>query len=183
MENTKPFLLIINGPSGVGKSTLAKKIHSDYKMSYLLDIDKIKSNFSHFRDNNAVSVSESVSLSHAMTEHLLSKGFPVIIDRMLWNEYSRSVEMFEEIANKLNAYFIHIDLSADLETVLSRADARGYPKENEGGLNREKVITFHEKTKNSLAQYSVGHTIDTTTLSEEEVYEKATQILIKAIES
>ncbi len=43
MENTTPFLLIINGPSGVGKSTLAKKIHLDHKMSYILDIDKIKS--------------------------------------------------------------------------------------------------------------------------------------------
>ena len=122
-------------------------------------------------------MTEAVMLSHVMTEHLLSKKFSVIIDRMLWNELNESVNAFEHIAKKLGCPFIHIYLTANLETVISRADERGYPKEAEGGLSRDKVIKFHERTTNSLSNHAEEFTINTTDMSEDEVYNQAKAIL------
>jgi deoxyadenosine/deoxycytidine kinase len=44
-------IIIINGPTGIGKSTISRMVHKDLPLSFLLSIDEQRRYISHYREN------------------------------------------------------------------------------------------------------------------------------------
>lgn len=174
--NSKPFLLLINGTAGVGKTTLAKKIHETYEMSYFMHLDTMKKQFSHFRNHIRESIDRNIQIASITAEYLLSKQYPVIVEKMLWGTQG-NIEDLNTVAKKLNVPFIEIVLTAEKEIVLSRANERGYPLEREGGLSYEKVDRFYDQTKVDIDIRQPEHIIDTSDLSPDEVFIQVKKII------
>jgi|JI10StandDraft_1071094.scaffolds.fasta_scaffold1276681_1 predicted kinase len=166
--NNKLFL--INGTAGVGKSTIAKKIHQAIPFSLYISVDEIKFSISHFEQDNDKAIALSLKMALLMAQFYLEQGNSVIIDRMIWGGYT-SISKMKNIADQLSIEFIHILLFADTETILERADKRGYSNFGKGTHTPEKILRFTNEFKEKEPEY-VSTKIDTTNLSEEKVWDE-----------
>ena len=61
-------LILLNGPSGVGKTTAAKKLHEIIPLSFLLDLDEQRQFISQFRIYPEESGSLSFDIALAIAE-------------------------------------------------------------------------------------------------------------------
>lgn len=179
MDNNS-FLLLINGTSGVGKTTLIHKIHDMYPMSYLINIDVMRKQFSHFREHLQEAIDENIVITGLVAEYLLSKKYIVLIDRMLWGTHG-NMNYFPDIAQKMKVPFVEIMLTAEKNVVINRANDRGYPLEKEGGLSADKVERYFELTLKDIKNRKPEFILDTTDLSPEEVFIKAQEIIKSVI--
>ena len=167
-------VVIVNGACGVGKSTIAARIHEYLELSFLLDIDSQRRFFSHYREKKEESAQASRVLALAILSSCLSAGYDVVIDKMIFD--SKVIDAFYEIANKRNAKVIEIILWAPKEVAMQRAEKRGW---RDGGLlTPEKVLTFWEKINELKKQRSCAIILDTSSNSEDETFSKIKSILM-----
>lgn len=165
-------IIIINGPCGVGKSTVAAGIHSVLKLSLLLSMDDQRRLFSHYREMPEESHIASLQLTADMLESALAMGRDVIIDKMLYDQ--EILDSYNEIASKYGAEVTEVILWAPKEMVLERASQRGY---KEGGLlTPEKVELFWNKIDGMKEARSKATILDISTLSEEDVLNRVKEI-------
>ncbi|MFZ4500434.1 MAG: hypothetical protein ACOYMZ_02965 [Minisyncoccia bacterium] len=106
MQNS-PFLIIINGPHGIGKSSLSKVLHAEFSMSYLVPITNIRNGFSHFEIDRGTSIKKTILLAQKMSEHLLTTGTTTIVEGVF-----RETDLveFERIAKDNNVPIYHFIL-------------------------------------------------------------------------
>lgn len=165
-------LILINGPSGIGKSTIAAKLHEMIPLSLLLDIDAQRRYISGYKEHRKESSDLVVKLSLAMVENYLQNGYDVIIDKIFTD--TQISDSFLELGKKYNATVFEFILTADKETLIARAHERGY---REGSmLTPEKVPTFWDAMQMYLKERTLAEIIDTTSLHPEQTFE-----LIKAV--
>src|SRR3989344_28425 len=152
-------VVIVNGACGVGKSTIAARIHEYLELSFLLDIDSQRRFFSHYREKNEESAQASRVLALAILSSCLSAGYDVVIDKMIFD-----------------SKVIEIILWAPKEVAMQRAEKRGW---RDGGLlTPEKVLTFWEKINELKKQRSCAIILDTSSNSEDETFSKIKSILM-----
>jgi len=125
----KQTAIIIDGPMGSGKTTVANIIHRKIKKMVYLGTDKIKWLQSDFkRSDKEIFISIEVVLSMADTylknemNILLAEN---IIDREVRNKF---IDLFNK--NKLQLFIYH--LSAPKKTLLERLNKRGKEHEKKG---------------------------------------------------
>ena len=166
-------LIVINGPCGVGKSTLAQKIHKDIRLSFLLDVDAQSRFISGYRDYREERWEMTLALSTAVINAMLKLGRTVIIDKMT---YAPSVlDSYYKLAEKHGAEIHEIVLWASKESVLKRADERGWrPK---GLLTPEKVAMFWDRLNEIKDSRTDATIIDTDALDADEVYAQVQNLL------
>jgi broad-specificity NMP kinase len=158
-------LIIINGPPGVGKSTVAKKIHETLPLSFLLEIDEQRRNISQYRELSKESRDISYNISRSIVETCLSSGLDVIIDKAMSD--IDIVDRFIQIAKKHNATVYEFVLNGGKELIIKRAEERGY---REGGLlTPEKVEKFWGDAQEYLKKKSGVIEINIQNLNKEEV--------------
>lgn len=75
-------LIIINGPCGVGKSTLSAKLHADMPLSFLLEIDAQRRFISHYREHEEEGRAMNSAISKAIIKSCLEDKHDIIIDKM-----------------------------------------------------------------------------------------------------
>lgn len=172
----KNKLILINGPAGVGKSTLAKIIHENIPFSLRIDIDKIKFSISNFREDNAKSVKLSIETGFEMAKYYLCEGGSVIYDRMIWGGYN-TIEKMKKFCDENDITFVHIVLNSSEDVIEKRAQERGFKYESEGGLNPEKLKKFFKEFNEHLPE-NISLNIDTTNLSPNEIWEKIKSELV-----
>lgn len=166
-------LIVINGPCGVGKSTLARKIHADLQLSFLLDIDAQSLFISGYRDYREERWEMMLALSAAVINAMLPLGRTVIVDKMT---YAPSVlDSYYDLAKKHGAEVREIMLWASKESVLQRAHERGWRPN--GLLTPEKVEMFWDRLNDIKNGRTQATLIDTDTLDSEAVYKQVADLL------
>jgi predicted kinase len=117
-----PTLLHLNGPSGVGKSTLARA-HADAHVGTLLcDIDELRSWVSGWEDD-FVGTGEAVRASAlALMTAYLGTGRDVVLPQLIVTP--AQVERFEAAAAEAGATYVGVVLDAAPEVLLARLHGR-----------------------------------------------------------
>lgn len=160
-------LILINGPTGIGKSTIAGKIHQSLPLSFLLDIDAQRRYISGYKEYREESLDLVLKLSLAIVERSLQSGHDVIIDKVFTD--AKISDAFLELGRKYGAAVFEFVLTADKDTLIARADERGYI---EGSmLTPEKVPEFWEKIQNYIKDRPHATVVETKNLSIDETFE------------
>lgn len=118
-----PRLVVLNGPPGCGKSTLAQMYVDDHPLSLNLDVDRVRSMIGRWRDNahTAGLLARCVCLAAARAH--LSGGYDVVIPQFLGRP--EFLEQLERLADEDGAEFHEIVLLDDKEIALRRFAERG----------------------------------------------------------
>lgn len=159
-------LVILNGPPGVGKSTIATRLHQEMPSSLLIDVDELRRTIPNYHEQREESLRRSYELTAEAIAAGLQNGHDIIIDKAI--SYSDTLDTFTEVGRKHNADIYEVLLFADKAVVEKRAADRGF---KEGGLlTPEKVSELWEKSFALHGQRKDAVVIDTTPLDPDQAY-------------
>ena len=167
-------LIILNGPAGVGKSTLARRLHEDAPMSLLLNIDNWRKQISHWRENRRESQVLSYKTATVAIGAHLEESYDVIVDKAILNDDS-TLDALVGVGRKHNAQIYELVLTAEKEVIARRAFERGF--DPNGLLNAEMVEKLLELSQELQKTRPEARVIDTTHLTPDEVYEIVREII------
>lgn len=160
-------LILINGPTGIGKSTIAQKLQHVLPLSFLLDIDAQRRYISGYKEHRDESLDLVMKLSYAVIETALQNGRDVVIDKVLTD--AEVSERFLELGRKYGAVVYEFVLNADKETLIARANERGFI---EGSmLTPEKVPEFWDRIQNYIEKRPYAIVVDTKRISADDTFE------------
>ncbi|BCJ45567.1 hypothetical protein GCM10010168_89850 [Actinoplanes ianthinogenes] len=117
-----PRLIVVNGPAGTGKSTLARRFAEEHPLTLNLDVDRIRDLIGGWRERpgEAGLLARAVVLAGARA-HLLA-GHDVIVPQLLARP--EFLEQAAELAGAVGAEFHEIVLMDSRENALRRWAAR-----------------------------------------------------------
>jgi predicted kinase len=163
-------LILINGPAGVGKSTLAARLHAALPLSLHLEVDTWRRFISGYKKHREESLRLAYAVSLAALDAYLAAGHDVIVDKMIL-ESSMSPNAFLDVGTKRGAENYEIFLTASQETVLARIEARGLAEDSL--LTREKAVQFFDEAERLRRTRRDAITIDTERLDPVQVCAEA----------
>ncbi len=161
-------LILINGPTGIGKSTVAKKIHEARPLSFLVDIDALRRYISGYREYREESRGLSLLISEAIIDTYLKSNHDVVVDKVFTD--AETVNSLIELGKKHKAEVYEFVLNASKELVVERANVRGF-REN-SLLTPEKVEMFWQKIQEYIRVRPEAIVINIEKLNPEEVYQQ-----------
>jgi predicted kinase len=117
-----PRLIVINGPPGCGKSTLAARFVADHPLAANLDVDRIRAMIGRWQDEPTVSglLARAMTLA-AAREHLRS-GQDVVIPQLIARP--EFLDQLEALATDVGAALHEIVLWDDKASAIRRFDER-----------------------------------------------------------
>jgi predicted kinase len=120
-----PRLIVINGPPGCGKSTLAQMYADEHSLTLMLDIDLLRSSIGRWREDlrSAGLLARAIALAAARTH--LTAGHDVVIPQYLGRP--EFLEQLENLARETGASFDEIVLIDSKASALRRFAERGRP--------------------------------------------------------
>lgn len=147
----KPRLIILNGPLGIGKSTLASKYADEHPITLRLDIDDIRTYISHWRDYDEQSADSSKKMALAMAKVHLSVGYDVVIPQII--RKAVLLESFEQVALEADADFKEVLLLVSKEEAVRRFKERSYAQGYETGFRPGGLIDTGGREKKLSTMY------------------------------
>lgn len=154
-------LIHLNGPPGVGKSTVASAFADRHPGVLNLDIDQVAALIGGYRDRFSDSFEAGVLLAAAMARVHLTNGHDVIMPQMMTNVNAGELAVFETAAAAANAEYRQILLTARVESAVDRCMERA-----KGGDPRQVAISkvidenggwdFVRKLHSQVTQFSAG---------------------------
>ena len=115
-------LIHLNGPSGVGKSTLAQRYVDEHQGVLNLDIDRVVAMIGGWRDDFGAALAPARRLATAMAETHLRTGFDVVMPQLV-TSVDEAVG-FEAAAARAGARYLEIALVVDPDEQVTRFRAR-----------------------------------------------------------
>jgi predicted kinase len=114
-------LIHLNGPPGIGKSTLARRYAVEHPGVLLLDVDLVSDLLPGLSFRESGPVRRPIAL--AMASAHLSGGRDVVLPQFLARV--SEVERFEAAANSVGASFVEVLVTDERERAIARFDRRG----------------------------------------------------------
>lgn len=170
-------LIILNGPSGVGKSSVAVRLHREISSSVLIEVDEVRRTLMpDYRERREESHRLAYEHTADAIEGAFKKGHDVIIDKAILD--AQVIDSFIEIGRKHGAEIYEFLLFADEVTVRSRADSRGY---HSGGLlTSKRVGELWQMADKLRSQRTDAIVIDTALSNSEEVFNAVKEVVMSA---
>ena len=158
-------LIVLNGPPGSGKSTVAKAIRADLPLSFLVDIDEQRRFISEYEKRPEESRELVFAVAPSIVEACLREGVDVIVDKMIW-PIDNCLDQLCALGEKYGAEVHEFIFWADKETAHERVDGR----EKKGVfLTPEKIDRYWEESKRLKDERPNATVIDTDKMTEDEV--------------
>jgi predicted kinase len=121
-------LIHLNGPPGIGKSTIASAFADRHPGVLNLDIDRVSAMIGGCAENFSDSFDAGRLLAAAMARVHLARGHDVIMPQMMTHVNADELAGFEAAAVAAEAEYLQILLTADIEPsvdrCMKRAEAR-----------------------------------------------------------
>jgi len=114
-------LILLNGPPGIGKSTLADRFASDHPLTLVLDIDSIRTSMGAWETHEESKLLARLVAIEMARAHLRS-GHDVVVPQLLGR--LEFIETLEALAAETGASFREILLLASNADAFARLQAR-----------------------------------------------------------
>jgi predicted kinase len=111
-------LLLLNGPPGIGKSTVARLLTNSRPLALCLDIDQLRRSLGQWMDFPQESGGLARHLALAAAAQHLRSGHAVVIPQFLGR--SEFIDRLEELAAQAGSAFLHVVLMDDEQSAASR---------------------------------------------------------------
>ena len=147
----KPKLIVINGPLGIGKSTLAKRYAEEHPLTLVLDIDDVWAMLSHWREEKEKSAPLSKKMAIEMARVNLEAGHDVVIPQIL--QTAELADSFQQLAKDYNADYYEILLSVSKEEAINRFIKRGKAGGHPNGFRPGGIIDTSGRKKKLAEMY------------------------------
>lgn len=132
-----PTLIHLNGPSGVGKSTLAQRYVEEHPGVLNLDIDTVVTLIGGWRENFFGVVPQARLIAIAMAEAHLQNGRDVVMPQLMTDVGEG--ERVESAARRADAEYIEIALTVELAELTRRFRTKA--KYSELNTQVERAVT------------------------------------------
>lgn len=115
-------LIHLNGPAGVGKSTLAQRYVDEHKGVLNLDTDRVVAMLGRWEDDFGAALAPARSLAIAMAETHLRTGFNVVMPQLVTSHDEAA--RFEAAAERAGATYLEVALLLDPVEQITRFHAK-----------------------------------------------------------
>lgn len=164
-KSDKPFVVVIHGPMGSGKTTLADLLHDEIVDTAHFGADHIKWLVSDFR-NVPSHTQVAKNMVPVMAEGYLKQGINLILEQAFTKE---EIASLEEIAKKYDAQFYVYGLSANRE-ILNRRIAERTQKSGKPEVSTEHINKSYEEYQQNM--YDEGVSLNTEGISIREMADR-----------
>jgi predicted kinase len=111
-------LILLNGPPGCGKSTLARRYVADHPLALCLDVDRIRAMVGRWQDDvHAAGLLARASALATARVHL-EAGHDVVVPQLL--DRAQFLEQLQELSAEVGAEFVEVALTDSKENSLRR---------------------------------------------------------------
>ncbi|MFA5258496.1 MAG: AAA family ATPase [Candidatus Pacearchaeota archaeon] len=141
-----PFLVIIDGPMGAGKSTVSKLIHKKIKYSALLSLDRIKHIISGVKVDDLEHLQLASEIGAVMTKEYLKRGKNVIVEKAFTKEEYLK-DFLKQVNYQHSEIFIY-QIEAPLKLRIERVKGRDSPEGIKTKPTLKKIKKNHENYNN-----------------------------------
>ena len=173
-------LVHLNGPSRVGKSTLARRYGDDHPGTLCLDVDVLVGQVDGWREDFSAAFLAATARGLALVKSHLRDGQDVVVPQLV--TIFDQGNPFEAAAAEVGARFVEVALLVDIDEHTRRLRGNKLASDVEAGIQSSlETSDLMEKIRGHLAEYLHGRPdtiqLDTTGLTIDQTYVRLMNLL------